>query len=365
VRAFSGWFAFHCGRWDDALAELDAAAQLMPDTIYRQYLGGVAAQVAFHRDDRAAAGAYLRGAADIQLTGGEIRIEVEYLLVARALTAERDGNPAEALTRLLAIFDPGATLTFPRLGMPSTQWLPDVVRLALATGEPAVAAAAAKACAREADAQGAPPMKAAAQHCQGLLDGDPAAVRAAAGQFQSIVHPLPSGQALENAAVLYAEKGDTTAARAAYRQAIGTYRDLGAHWDILRADTRLRQHKIRRGSRGAPRGPAAGWGALSPTEQKIAHLVAEGLSNPAIASQLFLSRYTVESHVAHILAKLDAKSRVEIAHAAAEARAGNPRPQPGLIRGAVVPSVAGRGTAIEPVPLSGERYGDTAVEKGV
>jgi tetratricopeptide (TPR) repeat protein len=245
VRAFLALHAFHRGRWDDALAELDAAAQLPLDTTCRQYVCGVAAQVAVHRDDRAAADAYLRGAEDIQLTG-EIRVDVEYLVVAWALAAERDGNPAEALTRLLAIFDPGTTLTFPRLSLISTQWLPDVVRLALATGQPAIAAAAAKACAREADAQAAPPWTAGARHCQGLLHGDPDAVAAAAELLQAIGHQMFTAQALENAAVLHAENGDTKAARTAYLQAVGIYSDLGAAWDITRADTRLRQHGVRR-----------------------------------------------------------------------------------------------------------------------
>ncbi len=128
------------------------------------------------------------------------------MLVAWALAAERDADPAGALTRLLALFDPDATLEFSRLDVIGTQWLPEVVRLALATGEPAVAAAATKACVREADTQAAPPVTAGAQHCQGLLDRDPAAVRAAAGQLQSFGFPLLSGQALENAAVLYAER---------------------------------------------------------------------------------------------------------------------------------------------------------------
>jgi DNA-binding CsgD family transcriptional regulator len=188
-----------------------------------------------------------------------------------------------------------------------------VVRLALATGQPA--AAAAKACARETDAQDGSPPKVAALHCQGLLDADPAAVHAAAEQLQSFGYPLMSAQALENAAVLHAEKGEVTAARSAYLQAIGIYRDLGADWDIRRADTRLRQHNIRRGNRGARRRPAEGRDALTPTEQKIAHLIAEGLSNPDIASQLFLSRYTVQTHVSHILTKLNARSRLEIARA--------------------------------------------------
>lgn len=55
------------------------------------------------------------------------------------------------------------------------------------------------------------------------------------------------------------------------------------------------------------------WDALTPTEQKVAHLVADGLSNPDIAAELFLSRNTVQTHVSHILAKLGARSRAEVA----------------------------------------------------
>jgi DNA-binding CsgD family transcriptional regulator len=315
VRAFLALHAFQRGRWDDALAELDAAGQLPFDASYQRYVCGVGAQVALHRDDRRAADEYLRDAADAWPAEGDLRIDVEYLLVAWALAAERDGDPAEALTRLLAIFDPDATLKFPRLGMISTQWMPDVVRLALAVGDPDVPAAAADACARESDTQAAPPWTAVTQHCQGLLDGDPAAVLSAADLLQSIGYPLFSAQALENAAVLHAERGDTRAARAAYKQAISIYTDLGAAWDIIRADARLRRHSIRRGGPGARRRPAEGWDVLTPTEQKIAHLVAEGLSNPDIASQLFLSRNTVQTHVSHILAKLNARSRIQIARA--------------------------------------------------
>jgi DNA-binding CsgD family transcriptional regulator len=113
--------------------------------------------------------------------------------------------------------------------------------------------------------------------------------------------------------VLLAQRGDPTAARAAHTHAAHIYTDLDAGWDLLRADTRLRPYGIKRGVRG-PRGrPARGWAALSPTEVRVARLVADGRSNPDIAAKLLLSRRTVQSHVAHILAKLDAHSRVEIA----------------------------------------------------
>jgi predicted ATPase/DNA-binding CsgD family transcriptional regulator len=52
---------------------------------------------------------------------------------------------------------------------------------------------------------------------------------------------------------------------------------------------------------------------LSPRELEIAMLIAQGLSNPAIARRLFLGRPTVATHVTHILAKLGFESRTQIA----------------------------------------------------
>jgi len=91
------------------------------------------------------------------------------------------------------------------------------------------------------------------------------------------------------------------------------YEGLNARWDSRRAEGRLRPYGIRRGVRG-PRGPraASGWEALTPTEVKIAALVARGDSTSEIARGMFLSRRTVQTYISHILAKLGAKSRVEI-----------------------------------------------------
>jgi DNA-binding CsgD family transcriptional regulator len=52
---------------------------------------------------------------------------------------------------------------------------------------------------------------------------------------------------------------------------------------------------------------------LSARELEVARLVADGLSNPAIASALFISVPTVKTHVSHILAKLGLGSRVQLA----------------------------------------------------
>lgn len=48
-------------------------------------------------------------------------------------------------------------------------------------------------------------------------------------------------------------------------------------------------------------------------EHTVAGLVAEGLSNPQIGDRLYVSHRTVQTHLAHIFAKLDITSRAQLA----------------------------------------------------
>jgi len=57
---------------------------------------------------------------------------------------------------------------------------------------------------------------------------------------------------------------------------------------------------------------------LSRREQQVLGLVAQGKTNPEIATALVLSEHTVHRHVANILAKLGASSRAAAVAAAAE-----------------------------------------------
>jgi non-specific serine/threonine protein kinase len=66
----------------------------------------------------------------------------------------------------------------------------------------------------------------------------------------------------------------------------------------------------------------ANTGGLSRRELEIARLVATGLTNRAIAERLFLAERTVESHVDHILNKLDFRSRAQLAAWISEQRLG-------------------------------------------
>ncbi|WP_252159478.1 helix-turn-helix transcriptional regulator, partial [Mycobacterium tuberculosis] len=63
--------------------------------------------------------------------------------------------------------------------------------------------------------------------------------------------------------------------------------------------------------------PATGWESLTPTEIDVVRLVGEGLANKDIATRLFVSPRTVQTHLTHVYTKLGFTSRLQLAQAAA------------------------------------------------
>ena len=62
----------------------------------------------------------------------------------------------------------------------------------------------------------------------------------------------------------------------------------------------------------------SGLDSLTPSERRVAELVAQGLGNSEIAQALFVTRRTVEYHLTHAFRKLGVSSREELAAAVAE-----------------------------------------------
>ena len=105
---------------------------------------------------------------------------------------------------------------------------------------------------------------------------------------------------------------DREVAGAEARAALAVFEDLGAARDADAAAALLREL----GVRAARTGPK-NTGRLTQREHEVLALLGEGLSNPEIAGRLFLSRKTVEHHVARILSKLGLRGRAEAAALAA------------------------------------------------
>ncbi|MGC1150688.1 helix-turn-helix transcriptional regulator, partial [Mycobacterium sp.] len=69
--------------------------------------------------------------------------------------------------------------------------------------------------------------------------------------------------------------------------------------------------------RGERKRPTSGWASLTPTERDVVRLVSEGLANNDIATRLFVSPRTVQTHLTHVYTKLGLTSRVQLVPEAA------------------------------------------------
>jgi DNA-binding CsgD family transcriptional regulator len=111
--------------------------------------------------------------------------------------------------------------------------------------------------------------------------------------------------------------GDREVAGAEARVALSVFEDLGAGRDADVGAALLRDLGLK-AARTGPRNV----GRLTKREREVLALLGEGLSNPQIAERLFLSRKTVEHHVARILSKLGLRGRAEAAALAARSTPG-------------------------------------------
>jgi DNA-binding NarL/FixJ family response regulator len=145
-------------------------------------------------------------------------------------------------------------------------------------------------------------------------DADPPAARRqlelALQMFVGLGMPLEAGRTH----LLIAEalrRVEPEVATSEARAALETFEELGAGGYADATAALLRGLGVK-----AARAGPKGIGTLTKREREVLYLLGEGLSNPEIAERLYVSRKTVQHHVAHVLSKLGVRSRAE---AAAEA----------------------------------------------
>ena len=95
------------------------------------------------------------------------------------------------------------------------------------------------------------------------------------------------------------------------RRARETLERAGAEFERPRQPALARTSADELAARGGARAPDG----LTATELQIAQLAADGLSNPEIAAQAFVSRKTVEANLARVYRKLGISSRAQLARA--------------------------------------------------
>ena len=173
---------------------------------------------------------------------------------------------------------------------------------------------------------GYPFLRCAALHTRALLDADPDAALRAVTLGSGDPRSLVRAAVIEDAGRLL-EDARATEAITLLETALESYDAAGAERDAARVRSLLRA----RGARPSASGPrsAPEWPELTESEFTVVGLVAQGATNREVAERLYLSPYTVNTHLRHVFSKLGIRSRTELAHLALTRVAAAERPQSG------------------------------------
>jgi DNA-binding CsgD family transcriptional regulator len=306
------------GRIDEAVAEAEASLDLI-DTLEMWFDSdtafGVLTIAAIHRNDFEAARAHLGRSEPYRSTYSHNPVQT--LSLADALLSDALGDRARVQTMLSEMVDQPEAL-MQSLTIEPTQG-PQLVRLALRVGDRTRARTVVTALARIADGNLAAPLyRACHLHADGLFEDDIAVLAEGAERFRQSSRHLARGSAFEDAGRGALAHGDHDRGVDLLVISLAAYEHAGASRDEIRVRARLREVGVHRRPRafGAAQRPVSGWDSLTVAEGRVARLAAEGRTNKQIAEALYLSPYTVATHLKHVFTKLEISSRVELARRA-------------------------------------------------
>ncbi|GAB5894568.1 helix-turn-helix transcriptional regulator [Mycolicibacterium mageritense] len=310
-----GWLArvqFATGDWDTALATVESGRQLAESSgivIVTSLLEWTAAQIHALRGDWDAAQTAVRAADVVTQDYEMVRIPT---ILARAQVAEAEADYARVRRVLepLARMAPGTSLTEPGYW----PW-PDMLANALVIdGDLDGADAFLRPHEHRAAERGHRSAMARLGYARGRLLGAMGQLPAARARFEESLQlldglPLRYDQARVNFAYgqTLRRAGKRREADAVVSTARELYVSLGAQTLVARCERELKAgglHQLR-GSRDSVE--------LTPQEDAVMALVAQGMSNREVAAELFVSPKTVQYHLTRVYAKLGVRSRAELA----------------------------------------------------
>lgn len=223
-----------------------------------------------------------------------------YVQRTRGVAALASGRPDDAFRQLMRVYDPADNAYFPNFHLFLLGHLAEAAVLGGLQDELRPVAAALEPI---ADQSRSPALRVGLSYARAVLTGDYDAALAedlTGWPFDWARLQLTAGSALRRAYRI-------TESRPLLRAAEATFDALGATpWaDRARAELRATGETRRR--------PTDELAMLTPQEQQIARLAADGLSNREIGERLFLSPRTVSTHLYRIYPKVNVSSRAELA----------------------------------------------------
>src|SRR5262249_37375441 len=261
--------------------------------------------VAVHTDDRKSLQETVNDAHDAYSTGSSfVRWAAAHVL---ALAAWQRGDVHDAMRWL------GGDVTL--FGTPLTpQALDPVVlgaRVASATGDAGLRARGPQAThGLGRERRPVPLFAGVLGYARGILESDAAALVAAAALLESSSRPLLYAAAAEDAGAELVNTGRGDDAVDQFNAAFDTYMRHEALADARRVGRQLRKLGVER--RIGPTRAKTGWDGLSDAELRVVTLIAQGMTNRDVATELHLSLHTVKSHVHNAFAKLGINSRAQL-----------------------------------------------------